>query len=219
MIARSSRRIPSTRGSCILVLLIAVFVLVLFSALGRGCKGSMTAVNPLPGTGWSIGGVVLRESVEDVKARLGPPDEQLGPPDSRVLKFRHGDVVITTDAAGRVMQVWSRTLMQGSETRVSGGESEEEVRSTLGDTRTEKHYRPKGSGVINTGYVHDSTTFRYRWGADELQVYLYEGTVRAITSSVAPGSMPPPSRRAPSPAISPSSAIPESPAVPARRPR
>lgn len=185
------RRSTSRRGSCIVTLLVIGLILII-AGLVRGCsEGALTPVNPLRGSDWTVGGVTLGDTVDDVIRRLGPVDRTEGDSSDQTLSFRNGETLLHADAARRVTYIWSKVLLQNSKPVLSEGLAEGEVTTVLGPTQARMHYRPKGSGIISVGGVHDSTTFTYQWGSAIIEVYVYEGTVRCVEGKPAP---PPGSR-------------------------
>lgn len=178
---RSSR----PRGLCLVtVLLFALLAFVVLSFALRGCQGGLYPVAPLQGEGWSVGGVRLRESLDQVRSRLGPATRVGWSPGGNAYQFQDGSVIVKLDKGGRVTQVWARAILQGAVTRVKEGASEADVRTALGNTRAIRHYQPQGSGVVASSHRHNGTTFVYQWGGDELTVFAYEGVVQSATAII-----------------------------------
>lgn len=133
---------------------------------------------------WAVDGVRVGASYEECRRILGGNDRPAGggPYGKKVRQWpQPADVMITFGADDKAVDILGRTLTGPDGKAVVGGwEGMDGVKAILKSAKIEKHYRPKGSGVINFSSVCDAVTFRVKDANGNYSVYFYEGTFRNV---------------------------------------
>lgn len=164
---------------------IAAFFLVL--SIGFEMMPARVAMDPSPYTRyagaapWTVAGVRPGDSVEAVIARLGPPERDNHRGTHRVVSWTSPEEVgVTATSTGEVVDVLGASLSAGGERLVERGFQGEAVEHILGSARTDRHYGPRGSGVITLGMKERGRTLRYDNAGVSFEVGVYEDRVSYV---------------------------------------
>ncbi len=146
---------------------------------------------PYTGTApWSVAHIRVGDPIERHAARLGPPSrDQAGKGGaSRVVQWTSpGDLTLTLDAQGVIVEVFADSVTAGEETLVFAGMSRAEVERVLGRGSVRTATRPSGSGVISLGQEEVSKTLIYDNGGAVFEVTLVEDGVAHVRAFRPPG--------------------------------
>jgi hypothetical protein len=127
--------------------------------------------------------VRLGQSLAEVKALLGEPAKQITDRGQQVYfwKTRNGETSVSFNAQERVIEIFGQTLSTVDRKPVLWANmSDNEVVQVLGEGRMNKHYRPKGSGIISFGRVLTGISHEYTDDSGRYEVGVHEDQLRYV---------------------------------------
>lgn len=132
---------------------------------------------------WTVAGVSLGMTRDEVRAKLGPPARELLDRGRRVDVWTSPVETWVSFETNRqtVVEVTGPTVNETNGVRVvSCGDSEDDLRAALGNGSVSGHYSPSGSGVISLGMKKTGATREYIVGEARFRIGIVEDRVQFI---------------------------------------
>ncbi|MEM7247647.1 MAG: hypothetical protein AAF533_20080 [Acidobacteriota bacterium] len=160
-------------------------VLALTALLQLGCVESRSVVvhqpeRTIPPGRWSVDGVVLDMTMDEVRAAAGEPEHVMGRQHAPLWKYPDNRTNVTFDAEGRVREVAGEQLWRDGSVVLRMGSPETLLEPLLGEGRQVEFHRPVGDGPFQTETEHWNTDHFYRRDAEVLHVFVRKGHVGSL---------------------------------------
>lgn len=161
-------------------------------ACSRGAEVTRGADERLGPGVWSVNGIAIGATRDEVEARLGP-GEQVGYLEhAPVYRFGQRAVAVTFDREARVAGVSGDTLLRDGQPMLEVGQGADAIVPALGEGYVVEHFTPTTSGVFTTGSVPGSAEHGYHDGTTRFEVFVnHTGSIGGIHARALGGSTGP----------------------------
>jgi len=130
---------------------------------------------------WAVASIRPGELLTRHESRLGLPERDRPSSSGRTLQWTSpGDLSLTVNQEGEILDVWGRSLSAGKTTLISTGLSQAEVERILGRGKVQTSTQPSGTGVISLGSREIGRTLSYENGGVRFEITLEEDQVKYV---------------------------------------